>query len=228
MRKRLTIAIGVMALSLAAVNIAGAAKPVKPPAPTAHNPIVFVHGYTGSGSNWNTMISRLKADGWTAAELPTPLTYSSSTSNKNNAEAIKQRVDQVLASTGAAKVDIVTHSMGGLSSRWFVKYLGGDAKVDDWVSLGGPNHGSTWANGCATIPCLEMRPTSSFIADLNAGDETPGAVNYGTWRSPCDELVTPSSSTELSGARNTTTACIGHVALLTDVTTYQQVREFVR
>lgn len=193
-----------------------------------HDPIVFVHGYTGSGSNWNTMIGRFAADGWSSTELPRPLTYSSTTSNKNNAAAIKSQIDKVRAATGAAKVDVITHSMGGLSSRWYLKFLGGASFVDDWVSLGGPNHGSNWAYGCWTTPCLEMRPTSSFLRDLNALDETPGDVNYGTWRSPCDELVLPSSSTALSGATNVQTACIGHLALIFDATVYSQVREFVR
>ncbi len=32
--------------------------------------------------------------------------------------------------TGAAKVDIITHSMGGLSSRYHLKYLGGPIRED--------------------------------------------------------------------------------------------------
>ena len=59
-----------------------------------------------------------------------------------------QRVNEIKAATGAAKVDIITHSMGGLSSRYYIKNLGGAANVDDWVSLAGPNHGTTWAYGC--------------------------------------------------------------------------------
>ena len=212
------------ALAAAAASIAVA----MPTAAAAHDPIVFVHGYTGNGSNWSTMIDRFRAAGWTAAELPPPLTYSSSTSNRNVAQTVATEVNRVLGAAGAAKVDIVTHSMGGLSSRWFLKYLGGSAKVDDWVSLAGPNHGSNWAYGCWTTPCLEMRPNSTFLRDLNAGDETPGTTNYGTWRSPCDELVSPSSSTSLSGATNTQTACISHFSFPTDATVYAQVREFVR
>ena len=28
------------------------------------DPILFVHGYSGSASNWDTMISRFRSDGW--------------------------------------------------------------------------------------------------------------------------------------------------------------------
>ena len=73
-----------------------------------------------------------------------------------------------------------------------------------------------------------MIPGSSFLNGLNSGDETPGAVNYGTWWSPCDELINPDTSVILSGASNTQTSCMGHSALRTDLTVYGQVREFVR
>ena len=73
-----------------------------------------------------------------------------------------------------------------------------------------------------------MIPGSSFLNQLNSGDETPGAVNYGTWWSPCDELINPDTSVILSGATNTQTSCMGHSALRTDATVYSQVREFVR
>ena len=117
--------------------------------------------------------------------------------------------------------------MGALSSRYYIKNLGGDQKVDDWVSLGGPNHGTSTANYCFDVSCVEMRPKSAFLKALNAGDETPGAVNYGTWSSPCDEVINPHSSVALSGATNTTTSCLEHSALHEDATVYAQVRDFV-
>lgn len=218
-------------LALIATAAAAAATAlVSPPgasAALAHDPIVFVHGFNGSAANWDTMVSRFKSDGWTDAEL-TRKTYSSSVSNTVVAQDVAAEVDRVLAATGATKVDIVAHSMGSLSSRHFLKFLSGTGKVDEWVSLGGPNHGTTWAYGCATTPCLEMRPGSTFLTNLNAGDETPGAVNYGTWWSPCDEIISPTDSTVLAGATNTKTACIGHTVLLTDAKVYGQVRDFVR
>jgi triacylglycerol lipase len=141
---------------------------------------------------------------------------------------VANRVAQIKAATGAAKVDIITHSMGGLSTRYYLKNLGGTANVDDWVSLGGPNHGTGWAYLCFTTPCVQMRPGSSFLNALNATDETPGSVNYGTWWSPCDEVINPDESTVLSGATNTKTSCIFHSSHLTNSTVYGQVRTFVQ
>ena len=216
------------ALALLISAPAQAGKPVKPPTTTpTHDPIVFVHGWNSSGSVWNTMISRFQADGWTSAQLNN-WSYNTRQSNATTASEIRTKVDQILAATGAAKVDVITHSMGGLSSRYYVKNLAVDAKVDEWVSLGGPNHGTDTAYWCTPTSCVEMRPGSAFLTALNSGDETPGAVSYGTWWSPCDNVINPDSSVALSGARNTKTACVSHSGLYEDATIYSQVRDFVR
>ena len=208
-----------------AVCIVGAAFT---PAALAKEPILFVHGWSESASAWNTMIANFEKDGYAKSEL-VAYSYNTSNSNKVSAEKeVKVRVENLLKSTGAAKVDIIAHSMGSLNSRWYIKFLGGESKVDDWVSLGGPNHGTDFANFCFSTACTEMRVGSKFLAELNAGDETPGAVNYGTWWSPCDEIINPDSSVPLSGATNTKTACISHAALRTDATVYSQVREFTK
>ena len=193
----------------------------------ANDPILFVHGWNSSASTWNTFVSNFAADGWTAAELNS-WSYNTSQSNATTAQEIKTRVDSILAATGAAKVDIISHSMGGLSSRYYTRNLGGDLKVDEWVSLGGPNHGTETANFCFSTACSEMRVGSTFLKNLNSGDETPGAPSYRTWWSPCDEIINPDSSVALSGAANTQTACISHSALHENATVYGQVRDFVR
>jgi triacylglycerol lipase len=206
-----------------AVCIAAAA----PASASAQDPILFVHGYVESASLWNTMIGKFEKDGYPKSYL-SAYSYNTSQSNKVDAEEVKSRVETLLKNTGATKVDIIAHSMGSLNSRWYIKFLGGETKVDDWVSLGGPNHGTEFANACFSTSCVEMRIGSKFLSELNAGDETPGTVNYGTWWSPCDEIINPDSSVALSGASNTKTACISHTALTTDSTVYTQVREFVK
>jgi triacylglycerol lipase len=200
-----------------------------PATASAQDPILFVHGWSESSSLWSTMIKNFEKDGYPKSYL-SAYSYNSNTSNKTLAETeVKSRVEALKKATGAAKVDIIAHSMGSLNSRWYIKSVsGGEANVDDWVSLGGPNHGTDTANACFSAACVEMRIGSTFLAELNATDETPGAVSYGTWWSPCDSIINPDSSVALSGATNTKTACLSHTALTTDSTVYAQVREFVK
>jgi triacylglycerol lipase len=190
------------------------------------HPILFVHGYNGDAGNWNTMADRFRADGWPSSHLR-QWTYDSRQSNTVTAQQLSTEVDRLLAATGATGVDIVSHSMGGLSSRYYLKNLDGTSKADAWVSLGGPNHGTDTANSCFDASCTEMRTGSSFLTALNSGDETPGSPRYATWWSPCDTVINPDSSVSLSGAVNTRTACLSHMGLLTDATVYAQTRDMI-
>ena len=194
-----------------------------------HDPIVFVHGFTANASAWTLMVDRFKADGWTDAPLFT-WTYDSNLSNATIAQQLATKVDSILTATGAKKVDIIAHSMGGLSSRYYTKNLDGAGKVDAFVALGTPNHGTTVAGFCPVLitPCGEMRPGSAFLTALNADDETPGSPRYATWWTPCDQTTTPPESVILTGAQNTQTACITHTDLHNDAAVYAQVRDWVK
>ncbi|MBB5926880.1 esterase/lipase family protein [Streptomyces echinatus] len=212
--------------SLALLPPAAAAPALAARAASTPDPIVFVHGWNSDGSTWNTMAERFRADGWPAGRLHR-WSYPTSQSNATTAIQLAQEIDHVLAATGASKVDLVTHSMGGLSSRYYLKNMAGDAKVDAWVSLAGPNHGTGAAYLCGGASCTEMRPGSAFLDALNAGDETPGTTRYATWRSPCDGIVTPADTVALAGALNTETACLQHTAFPADAAVYREVRDHV-
>ena len=143
------------------------------------NPVVFVHGWSSSADAWSTMAERFRDDGWPEAYLVV-WSYDTSRSNVETAGRLADRVDAVLEATGASRVDVVAHSMGALPARYYVRHLGGDARVDGWVSLGSPNHGTVTAYTCVSRSCREMRPGSSFMSALNEGDETPGDETPGT------------------------------------------------
>lgn len=193
-----------------------------------HDPILFIHGYGGNTSNWDTMRQRFLADGWKDYELYS-YNYSFLSSNATNAAEIRDQVNNIISTTGATKVDIIAHSMGSVSSRYYLKNLGGSDKIDAWVSLAGPNHGTDYVENqnCNFTPCREIIPGSAFLVALNGGDETPGLTRYGTWRSPCDTTINPDESVILSGATNTLTSCLVHFNLIVDPTVYTQVRAFV-
>ena len=207
----------------------GAGRDVVPPPPPPHYPILFVHGFNASAATWLTMVGRFKTDGYTDQELVN-FSYDYRLSNATTAQTIAKKVDSVLLATGAHHVDIITHSMGALSARYYVRNLLpiGDRRVDAVVNLGGTNHGTITAFGCTPISCTEMRPYSSFVTKLNATDETWGTPRYATWWSACDEVIYPQTSAKLSGAVNTQTACIKHSDLHENFTVYTQVRDLVK
>lgn len=225
--RRLAAATGAVALAATAALGTGATAAGAAEDP---DPILFVHGFRGDGSRWATMIDRFEADGWPADRLFT-VSYDSDKSNAEIAVDIRDAVDDIRTTTGAAEVDIVAMSMGGLNTRHYMKFLDGASVVDDYVSLAGPNHGTTVATllclGGRQVACNEMKPGSAFLANLNSGDETPGDADYATFWSACDNIVNPSTSTILEGATNTQVGCISHAAFLTDATVYQLVRDTV-
>ncbi len=193
-----------------------------------HDPIIFVPGYGNTG-DWQTLKAKFLADGWQEVELYT-YNYSVSASNASSAAEIRDQVDNIIRTTGATKVDIIAFSMGSISSRYYLKNLGGTDKIDAWVSLAGPNHGTDEVENqaCNFTPCKEIIPGSAFLAALNATDETPGLVRYATFRSPCDQTINPDESVSLLGATNTLVSCISHLQMVTDDAVYHQVRDFVQ
>ncbi|GAA2479358.1 triacylglycerol lipase [Streptomyces longisporus] len=193
-----------------------------------HDPIVFVHGLSGDASSWNDWVADFEADGYSSSELYA-WSYDWGQSNATTAQQLATEVKNVLAKTGASKVDIVAHSMGVLSSRYYLKNLGGTAYVDDFVSVAGVNHGTSVASWCAWLytSCKEMQTGSSYLTALNSGDETPGAVSYASYWSDCDAAVVPNSSALLNGATNVDAGCISHTDMNNDHGVYEQVRAFV-
>ncbi|MGC5308856.1 esterase/lipase family protein [Micromonospora zamorensis] len=207
-------------------------------AAAAANPVIVVGGLSGIAVAYEPMAARLRADGYRTfiyqlpglglGDIPT------------SARAFATYVDQVRASTGAATVDVVAHSEGGLVSRYYLKRLGGTAAIGRYVSLGTPHYGTYVANivaflglgSCAgVVACQQMTIGSAFLADLNAGDDTPGAVRYTTIRTLQDELVRPTGNAVVNdGATNVLiqTYCplrvVGHLGLVLDGTAYTIVR----
>lgn len=213
-------------LVLCFVFVAAIVPYVIPVSAAAKNPVLFIHGLTGSASNWNTMISRLVSDGWPrnilfAFTFSNPYDYTSG-ANARNAIEVNNWVNYILSVTGASKVDIVCHSMGGLSSRYWIKFMGGASKVDDYVSICSPHHGTT----LSMFTGGDMAPGSALLTMLNSGDETPGSISYTCIWSPIDELVIPGSSGRLSGATNRMVYTY-HIAALTNSQVYSIVRSAI-
>jgi len=184
-------------------------------------PVVLVHGtFIDMSASWRALSPLLVDKGYCVFAL----NYGSSNGSgalgiyatgeiAASAGELSSFVNKVLTTTGASQVDIVGHSQGGMMPRYYMKFLGGAAKVHTLVGLAPSNHGTT-VNGLFTIAehipgataflgacqaCEEQASGSSFIANLNAGGETLPGVSYTVIESTYDEVVTPYTSAFLSG-----------------------------
>ncbi|HET8951266.1 MAG TPA: alpha/beta fold hydrolase [Solirubrobacteraceae bacterium] len=208
---------------LALPPAASAAAPPPPGAnvactPTAAHPypVVLVHGtFENRFDNWLAMSPALKRAGYCVYALNYGARDGSGLLGiygiaeiERSARELRDFVADVRARTGAAKVSLVGHSQGGLMPRYFIKYLGGAAVVDDLVGLSPSNHGTTNplapVAGFSCPACRQQVAGSPFLVDLNAGDETPGDVSYTQVVTRYDEVVVPYTSGFLAPDANVT------------------------
>lgn len=177
-------------------------------------PILFVHGINGELANFDVLIGRLIADGWSPDRL-FAYTFDDPSwgCNVDNAESIDAWVTSILQSTGAAKIRIVAHSMGTLSSRRFIKVLGGSERVELYVTMGGMHHGL--ASSCSPDfplkPCVwsELCESQEYIAELNTAPLTPGDFPWVSIYGTADSTV-PNASSILEGAENISLEGVEH------------------
>jgi len=100
-------------------------------------PIILLHGYAMNRANFLPLAYRLARAGlgpvfgfeyWTLGRIVAA------------SRQLGWFVDEVRAQTGAAEVDLVGHSMGGVVARYYVTLAGGDGAVKNLVTLGSPPH----------------------------------------------------------------------------------------
>lgn len=209
--------------------------PVYHPCPI--RPVLFVHGINGSSAGFQTMAGRLEADGWTPEHLYFFDAEDPSWGcNVDNAAVIQTLVDSIMDETGSDRVDIVAHSMGTISSRYFIKNLGGTEKVNTYVTLGGMHHG-------LLTPCLapefvrmfvcvwlELCQSGEFIGQLNADPATPGLLHWVSLYGTADETV-PNDSSHLDSAENIVFEGVAHDGdngLLEVEEVYEEVRRVLQ
>ncbi|MGW3509217.1 esterase/lipase family protein [Streptomyces sp. NPDC000994] len=183
-------------------------------------PVVLVHGTFGNSiDNWLSLAPYLKDRGYCVfsldyGQLPgVPLFYGLGPIDKS-AEQLSAFVDKVLAATGAARADLVGHSQGGMMPRYYLKFLGGAAKVNALVGIAPDNHGATLSGLTNLLPYFpgasdllktatpglaDQIAGSAFLAKLNEGGDTVPGVRYTVIATKYDEVATPWPSQYLTG-----------------------------
>lgn len=122
------------------------------PARSGVVPVVLLHGTETGIHRWHDLVARLRERGhptfalWYGEErgsLRGRATGFGTGHLMASAGELALFVDRVLEATGAARVDLVGHSQGGLLGHLYVKWLGGDRTVRHMITLGAPIHGAS-------------------------------------------------------------------------------------
>ena len=173
---------------------------------TDPGPVLLVPGYGGNVNSLAPLAAALHSAGRTAV-IVDPVGDGTG-DLRRQADHLGEVASRVREDVGAASVDVIGYSAGGVVARLWVRDGGGDDVARRVLTLGSPQHGTSQAAlgaelaGACSEACEQLVPDSDPLRRLNAGDETPDGPVWATIRSTTDQVVTPVDSAALSGALN--------------------------
>jgi len=189
--------------------------------PARRPAILLVPGWKDRSPVMEPLAQHLRASGWPDERVTTVAFDDPFGSNREHADELQHALQRLERESGADRIVIVAHSMGGLATRW---YLARDPspKVKAALFLATPHRGTWlawlgWGSGAG-----EMRPRSAFMQDLSAA-AVPPDVKLICFRAPGDTRLFPASTAWLDGAECRTLPALGHKRILRQQRVFDEV-----
>ena len=160
----------------------------------AGTPILLIHGIMDNRSVFTVFRRALRRRGFGVVHA---VNYGMLTGDlREAARELRDHVEKLCDETGADKVHIVGHSLGGVIARYFVQRMGGSARVDTLVTLGSPHAGTLGAYLIPTALGRQLRPGSPLLTELD--EPAPGCTTrfLVVW-SRMDQMVVPQRNARL-------------------------------
>lgn len=193
--------------------------PNNPPADLPHKgmPVVLVPGFFTNRGYLYRWRKALLAQGYgqTYALSPEPIFHSV----EKNAEHLAEFVDEVLRVTGAPKVILIGHSMGGLVIRLYLHRFGGLRKAAMAVACGSPFNGTVLAVGKENMGPIVSQLTPNNAWSRSFLDEIEAAacpIPFVSIWSPHDSIVSPQDTTRVADqyGHNIVLPGVGHMEMV--------------
>ncbi|HET6257993.1 alpha/beta fold hydrolase [Pseudonocardia sp.] len=161
----------------------------------AGTPILLVHGIMDNRSVFTVFRRSLRRRGFGAVHA---VNYSFFTGDiRAAAYQLRGHVEELRERTGADRVHIVGHSLGGMIARYYVQRMGGTAAVDTLVTLGSPHSGTLTAHLMPTPLARQLRPGSDLLEELSR--RAPGcSTRFLVVWSRMDQMVVPQRNARLT------------------------------
>jgi triacylglycerol esterase/lipase EstA (alpha/beta hydrolase family) len=192
--------------------------PSRPVPPGSRRPVLLVHGMYVNAGALLLLQRRLARAGWTSIHL-LDLDFKRGHITALS-DQVADSVEEIIARTGADRVDAVGHSLGGIVIFHTLLRGGGNRSLGTCVALGAPFMGTRLA-AFSRLPLVrQLAPGSTVLKDLRAliesfGGPAPGTRLVSVW-SNYDNVVIPTESPILPEppAENVRVDFLGHVSLL--------------
>ena len=117
------------------------------------------------------------------------------------AAQLHRQIEDACRLTGAQRVVLVGHSMGGVIARACLRRMGNSDRVAKLITVGSPHHGSElarWAAVWASTGCGPDIPGWSKLNETGRNRSRVPIVSLFSWH---DNLVAPQSSADTAQAR---------------------------
>lgn len=175
-------------------------------------PVLLVHGYFCNRGLWYAFAQRLAARGHALESVNLEPAFGPI---DDYVPVIAAGIERLRARTGAVRIAVVAHSMGGLATRAFIAARGGDA-IGAVVTLGTPHRGTWLARYGYGRNVAQMRLDSDWLRALAAREGSRAGVPFTVILSVHDNIVAPQTIQTLDGARTIELFARGHVELAYD------------
>lgn len=177
--------------------------------PQGRRAVVLIHGLVCNRGFWNPWMRRLRSLGIPYIAINLEPVFGTI---DDGAEAIDTAVRRATQATGLTPV-IVTHSMGGLSVRAWLRAKSADDCVHRIITIAAPHHGTALAKLATSDAARRMRIGSPWLTAL-AGTEPPSRYRLFTcFYSHSDNIVFPTRHATLPGADNRHVPSSGHIQM---------------
>jgi triacylglycerol lipase len=198
-----------IALMVAALASCG----LKKTAENAKPAVVFVPGIWDTGGKFDRLAEALGKAGWQTYEVSlTP--DDGSVPLLTLAKELRKFVNDKLG--WLRRFDIIAFSMGGLVARSYVQRLGGLARVDHFVTISTPHHGTNTAELGNLPGFLDMQPNSKFLRDLNKDADRLSRISFTSLWTPLDLMIVPADSSRMPVGGEVKLTVLTHNWMMTD------------
>jgi predicted alpha/beta hydrolase family esterase len=171
--------------------------------------VLLIHGFACNRAVWKPLLESGLLSNCNAATVNLEPVFGAIDAY---APVIRRAVDALRAASGAPRVTLVCHSMGGLAARVYLRDFGADA-IERVITIATPHSGTVFAAFGHGHNAWQMRTGSDFLRELGAAT-APLADRFVCIGSRDDNLIVPRPSMWLPGAKHITVERIGHLAMV--------------